>query len=39
LNPDGAVEKARDALSAGGLPEQSKRYIESFLKRVELNSE
>jgi hypothetical protein len=39
LNPNGAVEKARDALSAGGLPEQSKRYIESFLKRVELNSD
>ena len=39
LNPDGAVEKARHELSVGGLPEQSKRYIESFLKRAEPNSE
>ena len=39
LNPDGAVEKARHELSVGGLPEQSRRYIESFLKRAELNSE
>jgi len=39
LNPDGAVEKARHELSVGGLPEQSRRYIESFLKRAEPNSE
>jgi len=39
LDPKGAVEIARDALSVAGLPEQSRRYIESFLKRTELNSD
>ena len=39
LDPKGAVEKARAALSVAGLPEQSRRYIEDFLKRTENNSD
>jgi hypothetical protein len=38
LDPKGAIEEARAALSVAGLPEQSRRYIESFLKRAENNS-
>jgi len=37
LDPEGAAEKARAALSLAGLPEQSRRYIENFLKRTENN--
>ena len=39
LEPKGAVEEARAALSVVGLPEQSRRYIESFLRRAEHNSD
>ena len=39
LDPKGAAEKARAALSLAGLPEQSRRYIEDFLKRTENNSD
>ena len=39
LEPEGAVEEARAALSVAGLPEQSRRYIESFLRRAEHNSD
>ncbi len=38
LDPKGAIEEARAAFSVAGLPEQSRRYIESFLKRAENNS-
>jgi hypothetical protein len=39
LEPKGAVEEARAALSIAGLPDQSRRYIESFLRRAEHNSD
>jgi hypothetical protein len=38
LDPRGAVEEARAALSVAGLSEQSRRYIESFLRRAEYKS-
>lgn len=35
LDKEGAIAEARAALSVTGLPEQSRRYIESFLRRAE----